>query len=94
MNEAVRLKCLRIALILAGIACLAVYPLMLIWPSGWVWHAGYSDCLVQRRAWRDHDGAGVRTPGPSRSSARDVPALLIAATAIGFLMPRGAPEHA
>jgi len=43
MNEAVRLKYLRIVLILAGIACLAVYLLMLIWPSGWVWHAGYSD---------------------------------------------------
>jgi hypothetical protein len=43
MNEAVRLRYLRIAIILDGIACLADYPLMLIWPSGWVWHAGYSD---------------------------------------------------
>src|SRR5579864_2696397 len=43
MNEAARLKYLRIVLILACIACLSVYPLILIWPSGWVWHAGYSD---------------------------------------------------
>jgi len=28
---------LRIALVVSGIAFLLVYPLMIIWPSGWAW---------------------------------------------------------
>ena len=28
------LRYLRIALVLTGLACLALYPLMLLWPSG------------------------------------------------------------
>jgi len=43
MDEAARLRYLRIALVVAGVACLALYPLMLLWPSGWAWHSGYSD---------------------------------------------------
>jgi hypothetical protein len=43
MNEVQRLHYLKIALIVAGILCFFVYPLMLVWPSGWVWHSGYSD---------------------------------------------------
>lgn len=39
-----RLKYLRIALILVGVIFLAgIYPLMIIWPSGWTWHTGHSD---------------------------------------------------
>ena len=39
-----RLRNLRIALILVGVIFLAgVYPLMIIWPSGWTWHTGHSD---------------------------------------------------
>ncbi len=38
-----RLKYLRVVLVLAGLACLALYPLMLLWPSGWTWHVGHSD---------------------------------------------------
>lgn len=41
-----RLKYLRVVLILAGVACLALYPLMLIWPSGWAWDVGHSDYQV------------------------------------------------
>ena len=37
------LKLLRIALVLVGLIFLAVYPLMIIWPSGWTWHSGHSD---------------------------------------------------
>lgn len=37
------LKNLRLALILAGCACLALYPLMVLWPSGWAWHTRHSD---------------------------------------------------
>jgi hypothetical protein len=43
MNEMFRLKLLRVALMVLGIICLAVYPLMQVWPSGWTWHEGYSD---------------------------------------------------
>jgi hypothetical protein len=31
---------LRVALILFGIAFLLVYPLMIVWPSGWAWTPG------------------------------------------------------
>ncbi|MFJ4193384.1 DUF6632 domain-containing protein [Pseudomonas sp. NPDC089534] len=37
------LRYLRIVLVLAGLACLALYPLMVFWPSGWAWHTGHSD---------------------------------------------------
>jgi hypothetical protein len=37
-----RLKYLRVVLVLAGIASLALYPLMVFWPSGWAWHVGHS----------------------------------------------------
>ena len=43
MTEVDRLRYLRIVLALAGVACLALYPLMLSWPSGWSWHTGHSD---------------------------------------------------
>ena len=43
MNAVDRLRYLRVALVLAGVACLALYPLMLFWPSGWAWHVGHSD---------------------------------------------------
>src|SRR5499427_8073815 len=43
MIEVHRLRYLRIALVVAGLACLALYPLMLSWPSGWTWHVGHSD---------------------------------------------------
>lgn len=43
MNVADRLRYLRVVLVLAGLACLALYPLMLLWPSRWAWHVGHSD---------------------------------------------------
>jgi hypothetical protein len=43
MNDVQRLYYLRIALIVTGILCFLVYPLMQVWPSGWAWHTGYSD---------------------------------------------------
>jgi hypothetical protein len=30
-------QCLRVALVVFGVAFLLVYPLMVIWPSGWRW---------------------------------------------------------
>ena len=38
------LRYLRVALVLVGLIFLVgVYPLMIIWPSGWTWHTGHSD---------------------------------------------------
>ena len=42
MTSAARLRYLRIALVVVGLSCLALYPLMLFWPSGWTWHTGHS----------------------------------------------------
>ena len=39
-----RMRNLRIALILVGVIFIfGIYPLMIIWPSGWTWHTGHSD---------------------------------------------------
>jgi Family of unknown function (DUF6632) len=46
MAEANRVKYLRIALLLVGlIFIVGIYPLTIIWPSGWSWHTGHSDYL-------------------------------------------------
>jgi hypothetical protein len=45
-TEAGRTKYLRIALVLVGLIFIAgIYPLTIIWPSGWSWHTGHSDYL-------------------------------------------------
>jgi hypothetical protein len=44
-----RLQALRISLILVGAVCLALGPLMLLWPAGWRWephHAYYEQMMV------------------------------------------------
>jgi len=33
-------KLLQLALVVFGLACLLLYPLALVWPSGWAWHHG------------------------------------------------------
>ncbi len=43
MDPNTRLLALRIALVVTGLACLALQPLMIFWPSGWAWHSGHSD---------------------------------------------------
>lgn len=46
MSESNRVKYLRIALILVGlIFVVGIYPLTIIWPSGWSWHTGQSEYL-------------------------------------------------
>lgn len=46
MAEADRIKYLRITLLLVGlIFTVGIYPLTIIWPSGWSWHMGQSDYL-------------------------------------------------
>jgi hypothetical protein len=44
MNTEQRVKLLKIAMRIVGVIFIfGVYPLMLVWPSGWTWHEGYSD---------------------------------------------------
>jgi len=46
MTEADRIKYLRIVLLLVGlIFIVGVYPLTIVWPSGWAWHTGQSEYL-------------------------------------------------
>jgi len=46
MSDAQRLLYLRIALIVIGLMCFALYPLGLVWPSGWTWGHGHSHYLM------------------------------------------------
>jgi hypothetical protein len=46
MSDVDRLKYLRLALLVVGVIFLAgVYPLTIVWPSGWAWHTGRSEYL-------------------------------------------------
>ena len=46
MTDTDRIKYLRIALLLVGLIFLiGIYPLTIIWPSGWSWHTGQSEYL-------------------------------------------------
>ena len=40
MNAATRASGLKYALVLFGVICFLIYPLALVWPSGWIWHNG------------------------------------------------------
>jgi hypothetical protein len=35
-----RTALLKAALVVFGVAFLSIYPLAIVWPSGWAWHAG------------------------------------------------------
>jgi hypothetical protein len=46
MAETDRTKYLRLALLVVGLIFIfGIYPLTIIWPSGWSWNAGQSDYL-------------------------------------------------
>jgi hypothetical protein len=46
MSEAERVKYLKLALrAFALLFILGVYPLTVLWPSGWSWHSGHSEYL-------------------------------------------------
>ncbi len=33
-------RLLSLVLIVSGVACCLIYPLSMVWPSGWAWHEG------------------------------------------------------
>ena len=46
MIEANRVRYLRVALVVVGLAfTIGLYSLIMIWPSGWAWHSGPSHSL-------------------------------------------------
>jgi hypothetical protein len=48
MDETARIKYLKVALVLVGAFCVVgVYPLTIIWPSGWAWHAEGQSLYLQ-----------------------------------------------
>jgi hypothetical protein len=46
MSDAQRLHFLRIALVVIGLMFFALYPLGIVWPSGWTWGHGHSHYLM------------------------------------------------
>lgn len=48
MDEIARLKYLKIALVAIGLFCVVgVYPLTIVWPSGWTWHGTGQNLYLQ-----------------------------------------------
>jgi len=48
MEAGVRLRYLKIALVLIGASfVVVVYPLTILWPSGWAWHTGGPSLYLQ-----------------------------------------------
>jgi hypothetical protein len=46
MTEVDRIKYLRVVLLLVGLVFIfGIYPLTIVWPSGWAWHTGQSEYL-------------------------------------------------
>lgn len=46
MTDSDRVKYLRIALVVVGLIFIfGIYPLTIVWPSGWSWNAGQSEYL-------------------------------------------------
>ncbi len=47
MNSTSKEKYLKIALIAFGVIFMLVYPIGIVWPSGWVWHGGGGQYYLQ-----------------------------------------------
>jgi len=47
MNSQVQETYLKLALRLFGVIFLLVYPISIVWPSGWVWHGGEGEYYFQ-----------------------------------------------
>jgi hypothetical protein len=47
MNDTTREKFLKIALMACGAIFFTIYPLSLVWPSGWQWHSGHGQYYLQ-----------------------------------------------
>ena len=123
MEEDARLKSLKIVLVLVGAFCVVgIYPLTIVWPSGWTWHASGQSMYLQMiigiyatlgvflliasrdplanrsliwfTVWSSIVHGGIMAaqamviPEHRGHLLGDVPALLIVAVVLAFLMPR------
>ncbi|HET7575113.1 MAG TPA: DUF6632 domain-containing protein [Sphingomicrobium sp.] len=124
MNSMPNNKLLSYALIVFGIAFCLIYPLAIVWPSGWAWHSGppasndyymmivgvYATLGVFMILASRDPGANrsliwfviwssivhalimaweaMRNPAMGGHLTGDVPALLLIAIVLGFLMNR------
>lgn len=119
-------KYLKIALVAFGVIFCLVYPIGLVWPSGWIWHGGEGQyylqmiagvyavlglfliaasknppahrSLIQFTIWSSIVHAGIMavqalSDGHERGHlVGDVPALLIAAAVLWYLLPKAQPQ--
>ena len=122
MNPDTKEKYLRMALRFFGVVFLLVYPLSMVWPSGWVWHGGEGvyyfqmivgvyavlgifliiaannpnehRSLISFTVWSSVVHALIMAAQAIGDDSEhghlvgDVPALLLVAAVLGFLMPR------
>ena len=122
MNPDTKEKYLRVALRLFGVVFLLVYPLSMVWPSGWVGHGGEGvydfqmiggvyavlgifliiaaknpnehRSLISFTVWSSVVHALIMAAQAIGDESEhghlvgDVPALLLVAVVLGFLMPR------
>ena len=90
MNETDRLKYLKLALrVFAAVFVLGVYPLTVLWPSGWSWHPGPSEYLQMIIA--IYATMAVQSIANTQHFGHlygDVPALFVVAAVLGWLSPR------
>jgi len=47
VDDITRERFLKIALVAVGAVFFTIYPLSLIWPSGWQWHGGHGQYYLQ-----------------------------------------------
>jgi hypothetical protein len=47
MDDITREKLLKMALVTFGAIFFTIYPLSLIWPSGWQWHGGMANIIFR-----------------------------------------------
>jgi len=47
MENTTHERFLKIALVTIGVIFFTIYPLSLIWPSGWQWHSGHGQYYLQ-----------------------------------------------
>ena len=124
MNDAMKEKYLKYALIVFGVIFCLVYPLGLVWPAGWVWHGGEGQyylqmiagvyatlgifLIVASRNPNEHSSLiwftivssvvhalimAVQAMGDAHERGHlvgDVPALLLVAAVLWFLLPKRA----
>jgi hypothetical protein len=124
VNQNQKKNLLKLALRVFGVVFMLVYPLSMIWPSGWQWHGGegqyYFQMIVgiyavlgiflilaatnpvQHRSlisftiWSSVVHAAIMAvqafgdPNETGHLVGDVPALILVAVVLGYLMPRRA----